>query len=266
MASRRSTDGGGNARDRASAPANEPVTEGPQRVQKLLAAAGVASRRASEEIILEGRVTLNGVVVESLATKADPAVDVIEVNGKRIELLTPRRWFALHKPAGYVTTMDDPQGRETVVRFFPKGVAGLYPVGRLDRDTEGLLLLTNDGALAARLLHPRHHVTKTYRVWVDGVPDEADLRRLREGVSLDDGMTSPAEARVVARERGGAIVELAIREGRKRQVRRMCSAVGHPVTRLVRVSFGPLDLAGMAPGEIRELTAGEVEALRGSTG
>lgn len=241
-------------------------SSGPQRVQKLLSAAGVSSRRGAEDIILAGRVRINGVVVDSLGVKADPAIDVIEVDGERIEPLAARRVFALHKPAGYVTTMDDPQGRPTVVTFFPQGVAGLYPVGRLDRDTEGLLLLTNDGDLAARLLHPRHHVEKTYIASVGGVPNEVDLRRLREGVALDDGMTSPAKVRLVGRKGSGAEIELAIREGRKRQVRRMCGAIGHPVTRLVRVAFGPLRLEGLEAGEVRELGADEVAALRQAAG
>lgn len=242
------------------------ASAGPQRLQKLLSAAGIASRRGAEAIILAGRVKVNGEVAGALGVKADPAVDTIEVDGRRIEPLAPRRWFALHKPAGYVTTMDDPQGRPTVVALFPDGVAGLFPVGRLDLETEGLLLVTNDGELASCLLHPRHHVEKTYRAWVDGVPSDGSLRRLRDGVALDDGVTAPASARLVKRESGGAIVELTIREGRKRQVRRMLSAVGHPVRRLMRTSFGPLALAPLEPGTVRELGADEVAALREAAG
>lgn len=239
---------------------------GAQRLQKLLSAAGVASRRAAEEIITAGRVRVNGVVTDSLGAKADPSVDVIEVDGRRIEPAAPRRTFAINKPAGYVTTMSDPQGRPTVASLFPPGVPGLHPVGRLDLDTEGLLLATSDGELAARLLHPRHHVDKTYRAWVDGVPTDGALERLRRGVALDDGTTAPAAARLVGREGRGAVVELTIHEGRKRQVRRMLSAVGHPVRRLVRTAFGPLTAEGIAPGAWRELDAREVDALRRAAG
>jgi 23S rRNA pseudouridine2605 synthase len=239
---------------------------GPQRLQKLLSAAGVASRRGAEEIILAGRVRVNGEVADTPGAKADPETDTIEVDGRRIEPLSARRWFALNKPAGCVTTMDDPQGRPTVVGFFPSGVAGLFPVGRLDLDTEGLLLVTNDGELASCLLHPRHHVEKTYRAWVDGVPNDGNLRALREGVALDDGLTAPAKVRLVKREGRGAVVDMTIREGRKRQVRRMFSAVGHPVRRLMRTAFGPLTLEGLEPGCVRELGAEEIAALRAAAG
>jgi 23S rRNA pseudouridine2605 synthase len=242
------------------------VSGGPQRLQKLLSAAGIASRRGAEAIIVAGRVRVNGEVADTLGAKADPLLDTIEVDGKRIEPGSPRRWFALNKPAGYVTTMDDPQGRPTVVGFFPAGVSGLFPVGRLDRDTEGLLLITNDGELASCLLHPRHHVEKTYRAWVDGVPTDGDLRTLREGVRLDDGLTAPADVRLVKREARAAVVDLTIREGRKRQVRRMFSAVGHPVRRLMRTAFGPLTTQGLEPGGVRELTVADVAALRKSAG
>lgn len=246
--------------------AGEPVSEGPQRLQKLLSAAGIASRRGAETIILAGRVRVNGEVEDTLGAKADPRIDTVEVDGKRIEPGSPRRWFALHKPAGYVTTMDDPQGRPTVVGFFPADVAGLFPVGRLDLETEGLLLITNDGELASCLLHPRHHVDKTYRAWVDGVPTDANLRTLREGVALDDGLAAPAEVRLVKREGRGAVVDLTIREGRKRQVRRMFSAVGHPVRRLMRMAFGPLTIEGLEPGGVRELSAADIAALREAAG
>jgi len=242
------------------------VSGGPQRLQKLLSAAGVASRRGAEAIIVAGRVRVNGEVADTLGAKADPLLDTIEVDGRRIEPRSSRRWFALNKPAGYVTTMDDPQGRPTVVGFFPAGVAGLFPVGRLDRDTEGLLLITNDGELASCLLHPRHHVEKTYRAWVDGVPTDGNLRTLRDGVQLDDGLTAPAGVRLVKREGRGAVVDLAIREGRKRQVRRMFSAVGHPVRRLMRTAFGPLTIEGLEPGGVRELTVADIAALRESAG
>lgn len=261
--SRRSTDGA----ERAAPPESGAVGPGervvPMRLQKFLARAGAASRRGSEDLMTAGRVTVNGIVVSELGSKVDPSVDEVAVDGVVVRLADGPSYFALNKPAGYVTTMKDPHGRPTVADLFPPDApAGLFAVGRLDQDTEGLLLLTTDGELAHVLMHPRHHVTKTYLATVDGVPDRADLCRLRRGVALDDGMTAAAEARVVRRADGGAVVELAIREGRKRQVRRMLSAVGHPATRLERVSFGPIALEGLQRGKVRALTAEEITALR----
>lgn len=235
----------------------------PMRLQKFLARAGAASRRGSEDLMTAGRVTVNGVVVVELGTKVDPAVDEVRVNGEVVRLADGPSYFAMNKPAGYVTTMSDPQGRPTVVDLFPADApAGLFPVGRLDQDTEGLLLLTTDGELAHVLMHPRHHVAKRYLATVGGVPDESDMRWLREGVRLDDGMTAPAEARIVKRSGTAAVVELVIREGRKRQVRRMFGALGHPVNRLERQAFGPVELGDLPRGAVRTLTAGEVQALR----
>jgi 23S rRNA pseudouridine2605 synthase len=234
------------------------------RLQKFLARAGAASRRGSEDLMTAGRVTVNGVVTAELGAKVDPLVDEVAVDGRVVRLAEGPSYFALNKPAGYVTTMKDPQGRPTVAELFPPGApAGLFPVGRLDLDTEGLLLLTTDGELAHVLMHPRHHVEKTYLAVVDGVPDEADLRALEKGVALDDGVTAPARARVTRREAGGrAHVELVIREGRKRQVRRMLSAIGHSVVTLERVAFGPVELGDLQRGHVRALTTDEVDALR----
>lgn len=211
-----------------------------------------------------GRVTVNGKVVTELGAKVDPAVDTVEVDGVVVTPDSSPAYVMLHKPAGYVTTMSDPQGRPTVADLVPREPAGLFPVGRLDRETSGLLLFTSDGDLAYRLLHPRFHVEKTYHVTVEGTPDEAALRALAEGVQLDDGMTAPARVQTV---RGGppALVEIAIREGRKRQVRRMLAAVGHPVVALHRTSFGPLHLGTLGRGAYRSLDAAEVEALRRAT-
>ena len=234
----------------------------PMRLQKFLARAGVASRRGSEDLMTAGRVTVNGCVVTELGAKVDPLVDVVAVDGAPAFLATGPVYFALNKPTGVMTTMSDPQGRPTVASFMPAGYPGMFPVGRLDFDTEGLLLLTTDGDLAQKLLHPRHHVPKTYYVEVDGVPTEEDLRRLRDGVDLDDGMTAPAEARLLKTQGRGAAIELTIREGRKRQVKRMASAVRHPVMFLRRVKFGDVELGDMKPGEVRELTREEVEGLR----
>lgn len=211
-----------------------------------------------------GRVTVNGKVVTELGAKVDPAVDTVEVDGVVVTPDSSPAYVMLHKPAGYVTTMSDPQGRPTVADLVPREPAGLFPVGRLDRETSGLLLFTSDGDLAYRLLHPRFHVEKTYHVTVEGTPDEAALRALAEGVQLDDGMTAPARVQTV---HGGppALVEIAIREGRKRQVRRMLAAVGHPVVALHRTSFGPLHLGTLGRGAYRSLDAAEVEALRRAT-
>jgi len=228
------------------------------RLAKYLAHAGVASRRAAEEIVRAGRVTVGGEVV------LDPARDIgetdrVAVDGSPVSGAEARVVYAVHKPAGVVSTARDPQGRPTVVSLVPPGGRRLYPVGRLDADTTGLILLTNDGELANRLMHPRYEVPRTYRAVVGGPPVRAPaLRSLREGVPLDDGMTAPAEVRRL----GAHELELTLREGRKRQVRRMCEAVGHPVVSLVRVAFGPLGLGDLAPGSARRLTPSEVEALR----
>ena len=233
-----------------------------ERIQKFLSRAGVASRRGAEELIVAGRVSVNGHVVDGLGTKIDPAADEVSVDGRAVSL-PDRLWYVMvNKPAGVVTTLDDPQGRPTVARYVPAGAPRLFPVGRLDAGTTGLLLMTNDGELAHALMHPRHHVPKVYRADVDGTPDATDLRRLREGIELDDGITAPAEARVIRRGEQSSVVEVTLREGRKRQVRRMLSAIGHPVRSLERTAYGPLPLGDLPRGEMRMLTEDEVDALR----
>jgi 23S rRNA pseudouridine2605 synthase len=227
------------------------------RLAKFLAHSGVASRRAAEGLIAEGRVTVAGEVV------LDPARDVdgtqpVAVDGEAVAPASDRAVYAVNKPAGVVSTARDTHGRPTVVELVP-GERRLYPVGRLDADTTGLILLTDDGELANRLTHPRYGVPRTYRAKVaDGPVPSRALHALRSGVELDDGRTQPAEVR---QPRPG-VLELTIREGRKRQVRRMCEAVGHPVISLQRIAFGPLTLGGLKPGAHRALTDGEVEALR----
>ncbi len=224
---------------------------------KYLAHAGAASRRAAEELVRAGRVTVGGEVVVDPARDVDDASGVA-LDGSAIDRAEERVVYALHKPVGVVSTARDPQGRATVVELVP-AVHRLYPVGRLDVDTSGLLLLSNDGALANRLTHPRYEVPKTYVAAVEHPPvREPALRALREGVKLDDGPTAPAGAR---RLRPDAL-ELTIHEGRKRQVRRMCEAVGHPVRELQRVRIGPLALGDLEPGVARRLTRAEVERLR----
>jgi 23S rRNA pseudouridine2605 synthase len=226
-----------------------------ERLQKVLAQAGLGSRRACEELIADGRVTVNGAVA-TLGMRADPDVDAIEVDGARIGVREGLVHYLLNKPAGVVTTASDPQGRPTVVGLVP-AEPRVYPVGRLDADTEGLLVLTNDGELAHRLTHPSFGVDKEYLADVTGAPSRGALRRLREGVELEDGPTAPARVSLV----GDHTLRITIHEGRNRQVRRMCEAVGHPVRRLVRVRIGPLVDRRLPPGEWRLLTQAEVRAL-----
>jgi 23S rRNA pseudouridine2605 synthase len=226
------------------------------RLAKFLAHAGVASRRAAERLIADGRVTVDGAVVRDPARDVD-ASHAVCFDGRQVRA-EAHAVYALHKPAGVVSTAHDPQGRPTVVELVPSAQR-LYPVGRLDTDTTGLILLTNDGALAHRLTHPSFEVPRTYRAHVRHPPvREPALRALREGVELEDGLTAPARVRRLAADR----LELTIHEGRKRQVRRMCEAVGHPVRSLERVAFGPLRLGALEPGEHRRLTPAEVERLR----
>ncbi|NPV52316.1 MAG: rRNA pseudouridine synthase [Firmicutes bacterium] len=234
-----------------------------ERLQKALAKAGVASRRRAEELILEGRVRVNGEVVTALGTRVEPGVDEIRVDGRVIACHVPRVYLALNKPRGYVTTTRDPQGRPTVLDLIPDVRMRVFPVGRLDSDTEGLLILTNDGDFAYALTHPKHEVPRTYIAWVSGLPAEASLEALRNGVILEDGPTAPADVRVLGRHRRGVVLQLRIHEGRKRQVRRMCKAVGHPVLALRRVAIGPLRLddLGIDVGGYRFLTPDEVRPL-----
>lgn len=233
-----------------------------ERIQKVLARAGFGSRRACEALITAGRVTVAGRVAV-LGDRVDPATVGLAVDGVPVPTRPGLVYHLLNKPAGVVTTAHDPQGRPTVVALVPASPR-VFPVGRLDADTEGLLLLTNDGDLAQRLTHPSHGVEKAYLAEVEGVPTPATLRRLREGVELDDGPTAPARAVLVQAGSGPSprsALEIVVHEGRNRQVRRMCDAVGHPVRRLVRTRIGPLTDPRLPPGEHRALTPAEVRAL-----
>ena len=271
----------------------------PMRLQKFLARAGAASRRGSENLMTAGRVTVNGEVVTELGSKVDPLVDKVAVDGIPVTLAAGPVTIMLHKPAGYVTTMSDPHGRHTVAELVPTDrYPGLYPIGRLDFDTTGLLLFSTDGELGNGLLHPRHHVAKRYLAFVNGRPTPAELARLEAGIQLDDGMTAPAKASVVEgeeerralavlkvppavpdhepngsvpsaqraailrkRSQKRAVVRVVLREGRKRQVKRMLAAIKHGVLALHRDSFGPIELGDLPRGEWRELSAEEVAAL-----
>jgi pseudouridine synthase len=237
-----------------------------QRLQKILSQAGVASRRAAERLIAEGRITLNGKTVQEMGTKADADSDDIRVDGRRLASPERKRYILLNKPAGFVSTRSDPQRRRTVIDLLHGVREYVYPVGRLDYDTEGLLLLTNDGDLAARLTHPRHGVERSYEARVAGMPDEDALRQLREGIPLDGRRTLPAEATLLNARRGRVggegVLQITIREGRNRQVRRMCEAVGHPVRDLTRTRIGPLTDRRLKPGMWRDLSAAEVTTLQ----
>ena len=234
----------------------------PERLQKLIAQAGLASRRGAEEIILAGRVTVNGHVVSELGAKADIITDRVVVDGKPLRPPAAPIVLLLHKPKGYVTTKSDPEGRATVMEFLPKKYQMLHPVGRLDFDTAGALLLTNDGELTNLLTHPAHGVSKTYHARVKGHPTPENLRKLHQGVRLTDGMTAPCQVRVKAKTDKATLVEVVLHEGRNRQVRRMFEAVGHEVRALRRVKFANLDITDLPPGDSRELLPAEIRRLR----
>ena len=241
-----------------------------ERLQKILSAAGIASRRHSEQLIVEGRVTVNGETVTELGTKADAEHDDIRVDGRRIRTTQRLRYILLNKPRGYVTTRSDPERRPTVIDLLEGVREYVYPVGRLDYDSEGLLLLTNDGDLAARLTHPRHEVERVYEARVRGIPDAHELERLERGLMIDGRRTAPARVRVAHRPSAPsgpqAVLLLTIHEGRHRQVRKMLEAVGHPVVRLRRVRIGPITDETLRTGQFRDLTSGEIAALKRAAG
>lgn len=232
-----------------------------KRLQKVLAEAGVASRRAAEEIIRAGRVKVDGRVVSEMGAKADPDTSRIEVDGHLIRA-ERKVYFLLYKPVGYVTTKRDPLGRRTVLDLLPGIKERIFPVGRLDYDTAGVLLLTNDGDLAHALLHPRHGIEKTYRARVKGIPSAETLQALRRGIILSDGPTAPAHLSLLAVDADSAWLEITIREGRNRQIRRMGEAVGHPVFELIRTHLAFLTLKGLVPGRYRPLQPAEVTRLK----
>lgn len=236
------------------------------RLQKLLSAAGVASRRAAEQLIVERRVTVNGEVVDTLGSKADPGVDDVRVDGRRVRVATHARYIVLNKPRGYVTTRQDPEGRRTVMDLVSAIREYIYPVGRLDYDSEGLLLLTSDGDLAARLMHPRHEVERVYDAIVAGDPSDDTIEKLERGVMIDGRRTAPAKVRrgstVGKRSDVSTRLTLTLFEGRNRQVRRMCAAIGHPVRELIRVRMGPIALGHLPSGRWRDLEPDEVKRLK----
>ena len=235
-----------------------------ERLQRTLARAGLSSRRGSEELIKAGRVEVNGRPA-SLGDKVDPEQDEVRVDGRRVSVDPGLRYVALHKPKGVTTTMRDRHAERDLRDYLPEGPR-VFPVGRLDRDTEGLLLLTNDGDLAHRLAHPRHGVEKEYLAEVDGSPTPARIGKLRRGVELDDGVAKAVDARSVGRAGGRFAVRVVMTEGRKREVRRMLEAVGLPVRRLIRTRVGPVRLGRMKAGELRDLSHDEVRDLYRTAG
>ncbi len=232
------------------------------RLQKVIAASGVASRRAAETMIREGRVTVNGKVVRVLGTCIDPSNDHVKIDGRHVQSAEPEVFVLLHKPPGYVTTMNDQYGRPTIADLVAKVKVRVFPVGRLDYDTEGLLLLTNNGAVAQACVHPRYHVPKTYLVKVSGVCTDEEIRNLQDGILLADGVTAPAVIGKSGKAKANSWLEITIHEGRKHQIKRMLEALGRRVMRIRRIRFGPLDLGDLPVGSCRFATDAEANALR----
>ncbi|KAB0665580.1 pseudouridine synthase [Oryzomonas japonica] len=232
-----------------------------ERLQKLISQAGITSRRAAEELIVNGRVTVNGVIVTELGSKADPATDRVAVDGKPLQFSEKHLYILLNKPTGYITALKDSQDRPLVTDLLKGVEERVYPVGRLDYNTEGLLLLTNDGDWANRLMHPRHEVEKEYHVRVRGKVLEQQLKRMAGGVELEDGVTAPATVRMVKSSDQNDWISVTIHEGRNRQVRRMCEVVSLSVVRLRRVRYGSLEIGALKPGQFRYLTDAEVQGL-----
>jgi pseudouridine synthase len=236
------------------------------RLNKILAQAGLSSRRGADRLIAEGHVSVNGVVTRDLATLADPDVDIIALRGVPLPHAERKQYLLLHKPAGYVTTVSDPRGRPTVADLVRDVGGRLYPVGRLDWDVEGVLLMTNDGELTHRLLHPRYGLPRVYEAEVRGSVTRADVPRWRRGVTLEDGPATPVAVELVRPVGATTLLRLTFTEGRKHEVKRYCEALGHPVHRLRRIAFGPVTLGDLPRGAHRPLTPRELAALRAAGG
>lgn len=237
-----------------------------ERLNKILAISGITSRRRADELISSGLVTVNGLVEKRVGSKAVWGVDSINVDGHPVPDPPKKIYLLLNKPFGYVSTLHDPEGRP-IIRDLVKDVKErIYPVGRLDFDSSGLLILTNDGELAFRLMHPKFHIPRTYKVIVEGVISDKSVERLKKGVSLDDGPTNPARVRIIETQHGRSVVRITIFEGRSREIRRMCEAVGHKTLKLTRIGYGNLDLGDLKVGKYRHLKNVEVKALRKSVG
>jgi 23S rRNA pseudouridine2605 synthase len=239
---------------------------GSERLNKIIAMAGITSRRRADELISSGRVLVNGQVVTKVGSKAVWGIDTIIVDGQRLPDPPKKIYLLLNKPFGYMCTLHDPQGRPTVLDLLGDLKERVYPVGRLDFDTQGLLILTNDGELAFRLTHPRFQVPRTYKALVEGTVASQSLKQLRTGVMLDDGPTGPARVRILERRQGRSLVRITVSEGRSRQIRRMLGAAGHQTIQLTRTGYGSLVLGTLKVGTYRHLTNGEVKTLRSSVG
>ena len=236
------------------------------RLQKVIAAAGLASRRQAEEMIVDGRIEVNGHLVTELGTRFDPASDVIRLDGARIPPQRNHVYLALNKPRGVVSTLDDPEDRPTLKQYLPRKAGRLFHVGRLDQDTEGLIILTNDGDFAQRLTHPSFEIDKVYMVETEGTMENSDLKRLGKGVALDDGFIRPDKVKLVSRSQNKTLIELTLHSGRNRIVRRMMASLGFPVQRLARLRVGPIRLGNLPSGQTRQLTPSEIGALYDSAG
>ena len=232
-----------------------------ERLQKILAKAGIASRRKAEELIRQGKVTVDGRVVTEMGIQVDPEHQRIEFNGKPVTVEEKKVYVLLHKPTGYVSTVHDPQGRPIVTELIKGIQERIFPVGRLDLDTEGALLLTNDGELAQKILHPSHEVNKTYRATVKGKPSKKKVEMLRRGIDIDGRKTWPALVKLLSAGSRETTLQITIHEGRKRQVRKMCEAVGHPVLKLKRIAYGKLKLGNLAPGKFRFLSKKDLQLI-----
>ena len=237
-------------------------TETSVRLQKVIAASGLSSRRVAEDLIREGQVAVNGKIVRTLGTCINPAIDHVKVNGRHLDAAEPEAFVLLNKPPGFVTTMKDPFGRKTIADLLERIKVRVFPVGRLDYDAEGLLLLTNNGEVAQACLHPRYHVPKTYLIKVSGVFNDDQIKILRQGIELDDGITSPADVRKSGKAKSNSWLEITIHEGKKHQIKRMVEACGHRVMRIKRIGFGPLQLRNLPLGSCRYATDTEANALR----
>jgi 23S rRNA pseudouridine2605 synthase len=233
------------------------------RLQKIISETGIASRRGGEALILAGKVSVNGKVVRELGFKADPALDRIRVDGHLLARRTPKVYYLVYKPRGVITSLHDPEGRPTIQDLIPRIKIKVYPVGRLDYDAEGLLLLTNDGEMAMQLAHPRYKVPRTYLVKVKGTLIAREMKRIEKGVMLDDGMSPQLKVTPIKRLERNSWLRVTLHEGRNRVIKRTFEAIGHPVLQLKRVGFASLTLEGLRPGEYRPLSAAEIEQLRG---
>lgn len=236
------------------------------RIAKYLAHNGIASRRQCEALIKAGQVKVNGTTITALGTQVDPSADKIELSGKIIKNSQPAVYLLLNKPPGYICSAYDPQGRPTVLDLIKDRSERIYPVGRLDYDTSGLIILSNDGEFTNLMIHPRYKMKKTYEAWVQGRIQDKELQPLRRGLMLEDGPTAPAAVRLLRQEANKSLIEIVIHEGRKRQVKRMCAAIGHPVLELKRTRLGSLSLDGLEEGHYRHLSDTEIENLKNSVG